>query len=61
LEEYLEIISGRSLLNRIRWAGDELFVKMKYEATSASRGLLGKLAIKEEAAGKMRVFAMVDA
>jgi hypothetical protein len=34
---------------------------MKYEATLGSRGLLGKLAIKEEAAGKMRVFAMVDA
>jgi hypothetical protein len=34
---------------------------MKYKTTSVSCGLLGKLAIKEEAAGKMRVFAMVDA
>jgi hypothetical protein len=45
----------------MKWAGDELFVKMKYKTTPVSRGLLGKLAIKEEAAGKMRVFAMVDA
>jgi len=61
LTEYLEIISGRSLLNRMKWAGDELFTRMKFEPTLGSRGLLGKLAIKEEAAGKMRVFAMVDA
>lgn len=58
LYEYLDIISGRSLINRLQWAGTELFQSTPYTPKGF---VLGKLAVKEEAAGKMRIFAMVDA
>jgi hypothetical protein len=58
LKEYLTIVDGIGLWRRIVWAGQALYDQMPFASNAET---LGRLGLKEEPAGKVRVFAMVDA
>lgn len=58
LLEYLSLIRASNLINRINWAAS--FVPSQLGLFSRSEERLGRLATKDEPAGKIRVFAMVD-
>jgi hypothetical protein len=65
----LRALTDNGLLEHIRLLNEKLFNQMLSYFIDASkpliagpvRGTLGKLSVKEEAAGKVRIFALVDA
>jgi hypothetical protein len=65
----LRALADKGLLEHIRLLNDKMFNQMLSYFIDASkplmagpvRGTLGKLSVKEEAAGKVRIFALVDA
>lgn len=61
LKEYLSIIEGANLVRRIEWAAGSILSHFPKLEITSTEGSLGRLGTKDEPAGKIRVFAMVDA